>query len=118
MLADRAEVADTAASRRKGLLGRVQLSPGEGLWIIPCEAVHTIGMQFPIDLVYLDRHKQVKKVCCNVSPWRLSACLFAQSVIELPAGTVVSTQTKRGDRLDFSSAVAVHDDPRGHSLQD
>ena len=55
------DVADKGAKRRKGLLGHERLSAGEGLWIVPCEAVHTFGMQFPIDLIYLDRDKRVKK---------------------------------------------------------
>jgi uncharacterized membrane protein (UPF0127 family) len=103
-LAHCAEVADDGAKRRKGLLGRQTLGPGEGLWILPCEAVHTFGMQFPIDLVYLDRNLRVKKVRSDVRPWRLSACLTAHSVIELASGTVRGTQTKPGDRLEFSSA--------------
>jgi uncharacterized protein len=96
------EVADHGAKRRKGLLGRNGLSPGEGLWIIPCEAVHTFGMKFPIDLVYLDREMRVKKVRSEVPPWRLSGCLSAHSVLELAAGTVRRTHTKPGDRLEFS----------------
>jgi uncharacterized membrane protein (UPF0127 family) len=101
------EVADRGAKRRKGLLGRTALSPEEGLWIVPCEAVHTFGMRFPIDLVYLDRDKRVKKVRSEVPPWRVSGCLSAHSVLELAQGTVRRTQTKPGDRLEFSSAAPV-----------
>jgi len=102
VLADNAEVADHGAARNKGLLGRDSLFSGEGLWIVPCEAVHTFGMRFPIDLVYIDRKKVVRKVRSNVRPWRLSGCLSAHSVIELPAGTVQATQTHPGDVLEFS----------------
>ncbi|HEV2273864.1 MAG TPA: DUF192 domain-containing protein [Acidobacteriaceae bacterium] len=103
-LASSVELADSSASRRKGLLGRAALRAGEGLWIVPCESVHTIGMQFPIDLVYLDRSHRVKKVRMNVPPWRLSACLSAHSVLELAAGTIQKTQTRPGDTLEFSTA--------------
>jgi uncharacterized membrane protein (UPF0127 family) len=103
ILATSVEVADHSAARRKGLLGRGSLSVGEGLWIIPCESVHTFGMRFPIDLVYLDRNKTVKKVRSAVPPWRLSACLSAHSVIELASGTIRSTETSPGDNLEFSS---------------
>ena len=96
------EVADRGASRRKGLLGRDRLSVEEGLWIVACEAVHTVGMRFPIDLVYLDRNMRVKKVRCDVPPWRLSACLSAHSVLELASGTVRRTQTMPGDKLEIS----------------
>lgn len=96
------EVAASSARRRKGLLGRDSLTPGEGLWITPCEAVHTFGMHFPIDLVYLDRFKRVKKTRSNVRAGRVSGCLFAHSVLELPAGTVEQTHITPGDRLEFS----------------
>lgn len=105
-LAGSVEVADHGAKRRKGLLGRYSLPPGEGLWILPCEAVHTFGMRFPIDLIYLDRELRVRKVRSNVRPWRLSACLFAHSVLELAAGTIRATRTNRGDQLEISPPVA------------
>jgi uncharacterized membrane protein (UPF0127 family) len=103
-LAHRVEIADHGPTRRKGLLGRKSLPAGEGLWIIPCEAVHTFGMKFPIDLVYIDRKKRVKKIRSAVPPWRVSACLSAHSVVELASGTVEMTQTRPGDRLEFSPA--------------
>lgn len=101
VLASRLEIADSGRKRSKGLLGRDGLGPGEGLWIVPCESVHTFFMQFAIDLVYLDRNNKVRKVRSAVPPWRLSACLSAHSVVELPAGTVVQTETQRGDLLQF-----------------
>jgi uncharacterized membrane protein (UPF0127 family) len=102
-LASQVEVARTAAARRKGLLGRHTLAPGEGLWLVPCESIHTFFMRIAIDLVYLDRQHRVKKVRSAVPPWRLSACLSAHSVIELPAGTSETTNTRPGDQLEFSS---------------
>ena len=112
-LASRVEVAGHGAKRRKGLLGRDRLPAGEGLWIVPCEAVHTFGMRFAIDLVYLDRRMRVKKVKSNVPPWRLSACLSAHSVIELASGTICSTQTKAGDMLEVSAASPLTDTRSG-----
>jgi uncharacterized protein len=104
-LASSAELADHGAARNKGLLGRTRLAPGEGLWIVPCESVHTFFMKFAIDLVYIDRNKKVKKVRNSVGPWRLSACLSAHSIIELPAGVVQSTQTQPGDQLQMIPAA-------------
>ena len=106
MLAGAAEVADRGAARRKGLLGRTGLGEGEGLWIVPCESVHTIGMHFAIDLVYLDRSRRVKKVRSSVPAWRISACLLAHSVLELPAGTIERTETTAGDQILLSSPEA------------
>ena len=101
VLATRLEVADSGPKRNKGLLGRDGLASGEGLWIVPCESVHTFFMRFPIDLVYLDRKNRIKKVRSAVGPWRLSACLSAHSMLELPAGTIRSTQTQKGDCWSF-----------------
>jgi hypothetical protein len=105
-LAASVELANRSAARRKGLLGRDSLLAGEGIWILPCQAVHTVGMRFPIDLVYLDRNLLVRKVRSNVHPWRLSACVSAHSVLELAAGTIQETQTNRGDQLEISFPVA------------
>lgn len=102
VLATCMDIADSGPKRNKGLLGRAGLSFGEGLWIIPCEAVHTFWMRFSIDLVYLDREKRIRKLSSQVPPWRLSACLAAHSVLELPSGTIKNTQTERGDTLRFS----------------
>jgi uncharacterized membrane protein (UPF0127 family) len=106
VLADRLEVADHGANRRKGLLGRDGLLAGQGLWIKPCEAVHTFCMRFAIDLVYLDRKNRIRKVRSGVRPWRISSCLTAHSVIELPSGTVQATQSKPGDQVEFSMLPA------------
>jgi uncharacterized membrane protein (UPF0127 family) len=103
-VAREADVADTSAKRRTGLLKHDKLDPGQGLWIVPCESVHTFFMKFAIDLVYLTRDFKVRKVRSTVPPWRVSACLLADSVLELPAGTVVETGTRPGDQLVFKTA--------------
>ena len=95
------EIAETSARRRTGLLKHKSLEEGQGLWIVPCESVHTFFMKFPIDLVYLDRKHKVRKVRHRVPAWRLSACLLAHSVLELPAGTIEETQTAVGDELQI-----------------
>src|SRR6185437_14177152 len=98
----RVDVADRGPARTRGLLGRQSLGEGEGLWIVPCEAVHTFGMRFAIDLVFLDRRNVVRKVRSSVPPWRLSGCLRARSVLELAAGTLQNTPVHPGDTLQFS----------------
>lgn len=100
-LAARATLADDSRARRTGLLKHARLEPGQGLWITPCEAVHTFWMKFAIDVVFLDRRKRVRKVRAAVPPWRISACLTAHSVLELPAGTAATTGTQPGDQLVF-----------------
>jgi uncharacterized membrane protein (UPF0127 family) len=100
-LGDRVQLAGDGRNRRKGLLGRDGLASGEGLWIVPCEAVHTFGMRFRIDLVFLDRTNRILKIRSDVGPWRLSGCLRAHSVLELPAGTIRDTKTMPGDTLEL-----------------
>ena len=99
----RIAIADHGPRRRKGLLGRNGLDEGEGLWIVPCEAVHTFGMRFAIDLIYLDRRKRVVKIRHRVGPSRISGSLRAHSILELPPGTVAATGTQPGDHLEFHS---------------
>jgi uncharacterized protein len=104
ILGHRIGVASSASQRRRGLLQRDSLEKGEGLWIVPCEAVHTFAMHFPIDLVYLDRRRCVRKIRSHVVPRRLSGCLTAHSVLELPSGTILDSGTRPGDVLDFDLA--------------
>lgn len=102
-MASSVEVADTAPRRSKGLLGRKGLQPGTALWIVPCESVHTFGMQFALDLVYLDKQNRIVKIRRNVPPWRMSLCLRAHSVLEFPAGALLDGHDSPGDQLFFSS---------------
>jgi uncharacterized protein len=106
ILGEAVEIADTSEKRRVGLLKHVRLEPGSGLWIVPCESVHTFFMKFPIDLVYLDKQRRVRKVRHAVPAWRLSACLTAHSILELPAGTVEKSGTMPGDELSLEKLDA------------
>ena len=106
ILGDSVEVADTSEKRRNGLLKHTSLEPGSGLWIVPCESVHTFFMKFPIDLVYLDKQQRVRKVRHAVPAWRLSACLTAHSILEFPAGTARQTGTLPGDELSIEKQDA------------
>ena len=101
MLADRAEIADTSAKRRMGLLKHAGLAPGEGLWIVPCEGVHTFAMKFPIDVLFLNRQHKILKIRPNMVRSRIALSLLAHSVLELPAGTLNETGTERGDQLEL-----------------
>jgi uncharacterized protein len=106
VLADTAEIADTAAKRRTGLLKQPRLEPGQGLWIVPCEAVHSFGMKFAIDVVYIDRKKKVRKIRPGMVPRRISGCLVAHSVLELPVGVIEASGTQAGDQLSFEEQGA------------
>jgi uncharacterized membrane protein (UPF0127 family) len=104
-LATNVRIAGSSAERRRGLLKAGPLQPGDALWIAPCEAVHTVGMKWPIDVVFIDKNYRVRKVASDVSPWRIAVCWTAASVLELPAGSVKTTATKAGDMLAVRTAV-------------
>jgi uncharacterized membrane protein (UPF0127 family) len=101
VLGDRVDVADTSAKRNRGLLKHTGLLPGEGLWIVPCEGVHTFFMKFAIDVIYIDRRKRVKKAVRQLPAWRVSFCLTAHSVIELPVGVIEASKTQKDDELEL-----------------
>lgn len=101
VLGETIDIADTSAKRTTGLLKHTELRAGEGLWIVPCEGVHTFFMKFPLDLVYIDKKNVVRKVVRDVRPWRVSLCLMAHSVVELPVGAIGSSSTQKGDDLVF-----------------
>src|SRR5260370_17658405 len=101
ILAESADVADTSSKRRIGLLKHSKLNPGEGLWIAPCESVHSFGMKFAIDVVYLDRKKKVRKIRKNMVPRRISACLTAHSVLDLPIRVIDPRHTHPVHHLQF-----------------
>ena len=106
VLAAEVELADTSWTRMKGLLGQTaeDFRAGKGLWITPSQGVHTIGMKFPIDVVYLDSGHRVIHMSHSLRPFRIAAVkLKARSVIELPAGTLAQTQTSVGDVLEISA---------------
>jgi uncharacterized protein len=100
-VAEHVYVAGTSSARRKGLLGVERLAGGVGLWIAPCEAIHTFGMRMPIDAIFLDHHFFIRKLRAQLPPRRISACLSAASVLELEAGTLARTGSSVGHRLLF-----------------
>jgi uncharacterized membrane protein (UPF0127 family) len=103
-LGDSISAAQTSATRRTGLLKHAKLDEGEGLWIVPCESIHTFFMKFTIDVLYLDRKRRVRKAVPAIRPWRMSMSLLAHSVLELPEGTIEKTGTQKGDQLEFQEA--------------
>jgi len=106
-LATALAVADTHWTRLRGLLG---VSPsdfrnGNGLWIIPCRGVHTLGMGFAIDVVYLDRSMTVIHIERDLQPWRFAPVrMRAASVLELPSRTAAQTRTAVGDKIEITIA--------------
>lgn len=99
-LAFRVNIADSVASRLIGLLGRRSLKPDSGVWIVPANSIHTIGMMFPFDLVMIDKNFRVVSLKELVKPFRIVLPkLRAESVLELPAHTIFRSRTEVGDEL-------------------
>jgi uncharacterized membrane protein (UPF0127 family) len=80
-------VADRFLTRALGLLVGPPLGPDQGLLIAPCSSIHTLGMRYPIDVVFLDRDGGVLKVCADVRAGRARFALGAHAVLELRAGS-------------------------------
>ena len=106
VLGDKIGIADRPASRNIGLLKHTHLNEGEGLWIIPTQAIHTFMMKFAIDIVFVDKNKKVTKVIPALKPSRMAMSWRAQGVVELPPGTAAATNTQAGDQLEFERISA------------
>jgi uncharacterized membrane protein (UPF0127 family) len=98
------DMAVTRAARRRGLLGRDSLGPTEGLLLSPCKAVHTVGMRFAIDVVFIDGDGRTVRVVPALPPWRIAMSARAKAVIELAAGTAKTSDIQVGDLLYLAPA--------------
>src|SRR5579864_3021965 len=104
-IATEAMVADSYFARLVGLIGKTKrwAQLGKGLWIVPSRGVHTIGMMFPIDLIFLSKDKEVVHLEEFVRPFRISkVSLKAASVLELPPHTIYRSRTQVGDQLEIA----------------
>jgi uncharacterized protein len=104
LIAASVEAAFDSTSRRRGLLGRAMLPDCHALVLAPCNAVHTVGMQFPIDVLFVDRTGRVVKVVERLGRWRMAAALGACVTVEMAAGMVRRTRVSVGDRLAIQRA--------------
>jgi uncharacterized membrane protein (UPF0127 family) len=102
--------ADTTFARLKGLIGRLKMRSDEGLWVIPSNGVHTWGVLFPLDLIYLDENYRVIYVTEHFPRFRVGPLkIHAASVLELPTHTIYSSRTQPGDQLVICAADEMED---------
>jgi uncharacterized protein len=114
VVATRVEIAESRSARRRGLLGRAALADGEALVLTPCFAVHTVGMQFPIDVVFVDARGLVRKIVRALGPRRIAAAFGASAVVELAAGALLPLEALSiGDRLYLAPLSAGSGEPGG-----
>jgi uncharacterized membrane protein (UPF0127 family) len=103
VIANIVEPALDSKTRRKGLLGRDALGDSHALVLAPCGAVHTFGMRFPIDVLFVGADGSVIKIVEQLRAWRMAASLQACITVELPTGSVQRHQVLTGDRLSLQS---------------
>jgi uncharacterized membrane protein (UPF0127 family) len=96
----RVTAADTSFTRLKGMIGRLHLRSDEGIWVVPSSGIHTLGVLFRLDLIYLDESQKVIKLIEYFPTFRIAPIrIRAASVLELPQHTIYSSQTQMDDRL-------------------
>jgi hypothetical protein len=108
-VATRVEIAATRTARRRGLLGRDGLEQASAMLLAPCSSVHTIGMRFPIDVLFVDRQGYAVKIVRNLRPWRIALASGGQAVVEMAAGSLAGESVQVGDRI-FLAPVPAADD--------
>ena len=100
-LANDLRIADTHWTRLRGLVGARNFVQGQGLWIVPCHGVHTLGMNFPIDVLYLSAENTVVHLEERLQPWRCAPVRWnTKTVLEFPAETIAATGTEVGDCIE------------------
>ena len=103
VVADRLRIAKNFWERLVGLLGTRSMAPGEGLWLPKCQGIHTFGMAFSIDVIFLDRTGKAVRIAGHVAPNRTGPVeMTADGVIELPEGTLDRFLIQEGDLLEIS----------------
>jgi uncharacterized protein len=104
-LSDRCHFADSVFKRMVGLLNRKTLSPGEGLLLDRCYGIHTFGMRFPIDVLFMDKELRVIRAVPALPPFRTCIVKQAVYVLELPVGAIQASRTEAGDQIQMRSAA-------------
>jgi uncharacterized membrane protein (UPF0127 family) len=99
VVASTVEIADTRASRRRGLLGRDRMPGDSAIVLTSCNAVHTFGMRFAIDVAFVDAAGGVCKIVRDMVPWRIAIAPRAWTTIEFASGELASNAVDVGDRL-------------------
>jgi uncharacterized membrane protein (UPF0127 family) len=106
VLGEQVRTAHTFLSRLVGLLGTAALADGEGLWIVPCGGVHTLGMRYSIDVAFLDAGGVVVGILEGLPPNRVGRVFRgARGALEMRSGTLAATGTVPGDRLEFEGGA-------------
>jgi uncharacterized protein len=102
LIAAEVKVADNYLKRLIGLMGQPNLPPQAGLWIVPCNDIHSFFMRFEFDAIFVDKQNKVVHLVERMRPWRISKFVKGgRAVLELPAGTINTTHTQLGDLIEL-----------------
>lgn len=99
-VASRVQTAAGFTSRFIGLLNRRYLEDSEALLLRPGGSIHTFGMRFGIDVLFLDRQMRILKIVRRLQPWRLAlAPRKTRSVLEVASGRAATLGLRNGVQL-------------------
>jgi uncharacterized protein len=98
-------IAKSFLQRARGLLFYPAIQPHQALWIWSCGSVHTVGMSYPIDVVFINEQHRILKMVTSMAPYRFSACWGAKSVIEFRAGRAEQLGFQLEQTLTFQSKI-------------
>ena len=90
--------------RLRGLLGSKQLASDEALLIAPCSSVHTFGMRFAIDVLFLDKQYFILKTVSSLKPWRFAGAAGCSMVVEMAENSIESLNISAGQQLEWRNA--------------
>lgn len=100
VICQKVHVAKTIWARTRGLLGTQSLPKRECLWIHKCNSIHTWFMNYPIDVIFVDKELKVIKTYKNLKPWKITFPKFnASSVFEMQAGWLDNNCPQEGEQL-------------------
>ena len=95
-------IATRMLDRMRGLLGRASLPEGTGMFLKPCGSIHTVGMQFSLDVIFLDRQQRIVRTAQRLHPnWFALGGHSAHAVVECATGWLDVSSLTRGDRLEI-----------------
>jgi len=86
VVAEKALRAESPWERARGLLGGAP----RVLWLEPCASIHTFGMRFAIDVVFLGKEGQVLRRLSSLPPGRIAGRLGARACVEFPCGWLLA----------------------------
>ena len=111
IICERCDVSDRARHRIRGLLGRPELDPSEGMLLRPAWSIHTAFLRYPIDVLFVNGEQVVIRKVDNLKPWRTALCRGAREVVELAAGACERLGIEPGQRLAWAPLPLARESP-------